>query len=200
MLVAFACCFRWLGERRRGRQEAAEVSIEARIAARWQADGRVEFALQQRQSDDSWALRPQAGMSADGEGAAQQRQSDDTWGEHILVQRRKLRPETIESGTGTWKYSTPFDLEGGIKVRIAARSRSDGRVELALRQRLRDDSWGQHLYVQQRLLQPETIESGTGTWKYSTPYTLVTPMIQDLAPVPKSTGSRSPRGPAAMTR
>ena len=178
-----------------GAQEAAEASIEARIAARWQADGRVELALQQRQSDDSWALHPQAGMNADGEGAAQQRQSDDTWGEHIFVQRRKLRPETIESGTGTWKYSTPFDLEGGIKVRIAARWRSDGRVELALRQRQRDDSWGQHLYVQQRLLQPETIESGTGTWKYSTPYTLVTPMIQNLVPSAEVDRFTIPEGP-----
>ena len=180
-----------------GAQQAAEVSIEARIAARSQADGRVELALQQRQSDDSRGQHLQTEMNADGEDAAQQRQSDDTWGEHIFVQRRMLRPETIESGTGTWKYSTQFDLEGGIKARITARWRSDGRVEFALQQRQHDDSWGQHLFVQQRLLQPETIESGTGTWKYSTPYTLFAPMVQDLAQraeVDRFTIPEGPRG------
>ncbi|MCY3910292.1 MAG: hypothetical protein OXF99_02185 [bacterium] len=176
-------------------QLAAEDSVEARIAARWHADGRVEFALQQRQPDSTRGEDPPAGMNANGEGDNQQDQPDDTWGEHLLVQRRVLRPETIEFGTGTWKYSTQFDLEGGIKARIAARWRSDGRVEFALQQRQRDNSWGQHLFVQQRLLQPETVFLGAGTWKYSTPYTLTTPMVQDQADGAEVNRFTIPEGP-----
>ncbi|MCY3577360.1 MAG: hypothetical protein OXH53_08605 [bacterium] len=138
-----------------GAQQAAEVSAEARITARWQSDGRVEFALQQRQSDDSW-------------------------GQHLFVQRRFLRPETIETGAGSWKYSTQFDLEGGVEVRIAARWQSDGRVEFALQQRQSDDSWGQHLFVQRRFLRPETIETGAGSWKFSTPFILDVLIDQSL--------------------
>lgn len=106
-----------------------------------------------------------------------------------------LRPETIESGTGPWRHSSQFDLEGGVKVRIAARWRADGRVEFALQQRQPDDSWGQHIFVLRRLLQPETIESGTGTWKYSTPYTLFVPMVQDLAHRAEVDSFTIPEGP-----
>ena len=197
MLVALCLLISAVGGATAGAQQSAEASVEARIAARWQADGRVEFALQQRQPDDTGGEHPPTEMNANGEGAAQQRQPDDIWGEHIFVERRLLRPETIESGTGTWKYSTQFDLEGGIKVRIAARWRSDGRVEFALQQRQSDDTWGQHLYVQRRLLQPETIESGTGTWKYSSPYTLFAPVVQDpsdRAEVESFTIPEGPRG------
>jgi hypothetical protein len=156
------------------------VSVEARIAARWQADGRVEFALQQRQPDDTRGQHPPTGMNALSEGEVPQPQPDD-WGQHQLVQRRVLRPETIESAAGIWRYSSQFDLEDNIKVRIAARWRSDGRVEFALQQRQSDDTWGQHLFVQRRLLPPWTIESVTGLWRYSTPYTLMTPMVQGEA-------------------
>ena len=177
MAVALCLLVSGLGVAAAEAQQAEEVSVEARIAARWRADGRVEVALQQHQPDNTWGQHPSAGMNADGD--AQQSQPDDTWGEHLFVPRRMLRPETIESGTGPWRYSTQFDLEGGVKVRITARWRSDGRVEFALQQRHPDDTWGQHLLVQRRLLQPETIESGTGPWRYSTPYTLSTPMVQD---------------------
>ena len=196
--VALALCLlvSGLGVAAAGAQQAEqEVFVEARIAARWQADGRVEFALQQRQLDDTWDEHPSAGMNADGGGDAQQRQSDATWGEHIFVQRRMLRPETVESGTGTWKYSTQFDLEGGVKVRIAARWRSDGRVEFALQQRHPDDTWGQHIFVQRRLLRPETVESGTGTWRYSTPYNLSALLVQDPAHPAEVDSFTIPEGP-----
>ena len=150
--------------------QAAETSVEVRVAACWRADGRVEFALQQRQPDD-------------------------TWGQHLFVQRRLLRPETVESGTGTWKYSTQFELEGDVEVRIAARWRSDGRVEFALQQRHPDDTWGQHLFVRQRLLQPETIESGTGSWEYSTPYLLISLGVEDLGPGIEVDSFTIPEGP-----
>lgn len=85
MAVALCLLISGVGMAAAGAQQAAELSVEARIAARWQADGRVEFALQQRQPGDTWGQNPQAGMDANGEGAAQERQSDDIWGEHILV-------------------------------------------------------------------------------------------------------------------
>ena len=135
--------------------QAAETSVEVRIAARWRADGRVEFALQQRQPDN-------------------------TWGQHLFVRQRLLQPETIESGTGSWRHGTQFDLEDDVEVRIAARWRADGRVEFALQQRQPDNTWGQHLFVRQRLLQPETIESGTGSWRHGTPYLLIALVAQEL--------------------
>ena len=150
--------------------QAAETSVEVRVTACWRSDGRIEFALQQRQPDD-------------------------TWGQHLFVQRRMLRPETVESGTGSWKYSTLFELEGGVTVRIAARWYSDGRVEFALQQRQPDDTWGQHLFVRQRLLQPETIESGTGSWDYSTPYLLIALTVEDPAPRIEGDSFTIPEGP-----
>ena len=171
MVVALCLLVSGLGVAAAGAQQAeGEASVEARIAARWQADGWVEFALQQRHPDD-------------------------TWSEHIFVQRRMLRPETIEPGTSTWKYSTQFELEGGVTVRIAARWRADGRVEFALQQRHPDDTWGQHLFVRQRLLRPETIESGTGSWRHGTPYFLIALTVEYLAPRLEVDSFTIPEGP-----
>ncbi|MCY3925046.1 MAG: RCC1 domain-containing protein [bacterium] len=76
-----------------------------RIVARKGADGRVEFALQQRH--------------------------DDTWGQRQLP-RSRFFPTTAP--VDRWLTSSPLNLDAAV-VRIVARKGADGRVEFALQQR-----------------------------------------------------------------
>ena len=94
-------------------QEAATEDVEVRIVARKLDSGRVEFGLQQRQSDD-------------------------TWGERRLP-RVRFFPTTAT--VDRWLASSTLDLPVG-EVRIVARKLDDGRVEFGLQQRQSDDTWG----------------------------------------------------------
>ncbi|MCY3786587.1 MAG: hypothetical protein OXG47_07660, partial [bacterium] len=87
---------------------AQDTGGEVRIVARKHTDGRIEFALQQRQGD--------------------------TWGDRQLPRSRYF-PTTAP--TGRWLASTPVDAAGG-EVRIVARKHTDGRIEFALQQRQGD--------------------------------------------------------------
>ena len=94
-------------------QEAATEDVEVRIVARKLDSGRVEFGLQQRQTDD-------------------------TWGERRLP-RVRFFPTTAT--VDRWLANSTLDLPVG-EVRIVARKLDDGRVEFGLQQRQSDDTWG----------------------------------------------------------
>ena len=84
-----------------------------RIVARKLDDGRVEFALQQRQTDSTWGDR----------------------------QRPRARFFPTTARVGRWLASSPLESAAG-EVRIVARRLGDGRVEFALQQRRTDSTWG----------------------------------------------------------
>ena len=96
---------------------------EVRITAALAADGRIEFALQQREADDGWGER--------------------------LLPRARFFPATIAAGR--WLVSTPLTVRApgvgddaeGAEVRITAQRLADGRTEFALQQREADDGWGE---------------------------------------------------------
>ena len=88
-------------------QETADGDV-VRIVARKLDDGRVEFALQQRQPDSTWGDR----------------------------QLPRVRFFPTSAGENRWLASSPLDLPAGA-VRIVARRLDDGRVEFALQQRQR---------------------------------------------------------------
>ena len=94
-------------------QEAATEDVEVRIVARKLDSGRVEFGLQQRQSDDTWGDRQ--------------------------FPRVRFFPTTAT--VDRWLASSTLDLPVG-EVRIVARKLDDGRVEFGLQQRQSDNTWG----------------------------------------------------------
>ena len=116
--------------------------VELRIVARKLEDGRVEFGLQQRRSDDSWAERQ--------------------------LPRRRFFPTTAE--TGRWLASSTLTVGGSgvvgasagageTQARIVARKLEDGRVEFGLQQRRSDDSWAERQLPRRRFF-PATAEVG----------------------------------------
>ena len=92
-------------------QDALHVA-EVRIVARKLAGGRIEFGLQQRNPDDTWANRQ--------------------------LPRVRFFPTT--AGTNRWLASSALDLPLG-DVRIVARKLTSGRIEFGLQQRNPDDTW-----------------------------------------------------------
>ena len=96
----------------------ADGDIDVRITAQRLADGRTEFALQQRQLGGEWGDR--------------------------LLPRLRFFPATTT--TGRWLVSSPLTLapqtdsmsaattDPDLNVRIAAQRLADGRVEFALQQ------------------------------------------------------------------
>ena len=125
---------------------------EVRITAALAADGRIEFALQQREADDGWSER--------------------------LLPRARFFPATIAAGR--WLVSTPLTVRApgagddteGAEVRITAQRLADGRTEFALQQREADDEWGERLLPRARLF-PATV--AVGRWLVSTPLTVSLP-------------------------
>ena len=110
---------------------AAQEGGEVRITARKHNDGRVEFALQQRQGDDTWSER--------------------------RLPSRRFFPAT--AAAGRWLNSSPLTLDGGDEVRITARKHDDGRVEFALQQRRGDDTWSERRLPSRRFF-PATATAG----------------------------------------
>lgn len=105
--------------------EGADGDTEVRVAARRLADGRTEFALQERQADGAW---------------------DD---------RRLPRARFFPANTGVerWLSSSPLTIENRSSsmlveesaadpiVRVAAQLLADGRMEFALQQQDANGSW-----------------------------------------------------------
>ena len=125
---------------------------EVRITAQRLADGRTEFALQQREADDGWGER--------------------------LLPRARFFPATIAAGR--WLVSTPLTVRApgagddaeGAEVRITAQRVADGRTEFALQQREADDEWSERLLTRARFF-PAT--ATVGRWLSSTPLTVSLP-------------------------
>ena len=127
---------------------------EVRITAALAADGRIEFALQQREADEGWSER--------------------------LLPRARFFPATVAAGR--WLVSTPLtvrapgdgDDAAGTEVRIVAQRLADGRTEFALQQREADDEWGERLLPRARFF-PATVT--VGRWLVSTPLTVSLPEL-----------------------
>ncbi len=128
------------------RGEQPEITV--RIAAQRIADGRTEFALQQRQADDSWGAR--------------------------LLPTRRFFPAAAR--VGRWLVSTPLSLSvetaageapaTGVEVRIVARRGSDNRIEFALQRHEADESWSEPLLPTRRFF---PAAARVGRWLFSTP-------------------------------
>ena len=129
----------------------APVEIDARIVARRLADGRTEFALQQRRSDGQWSDRQ--------------------------LPRGRFFPAGARPGR--WLASTPLTLTPGssaadlaamdVPVRIVARRLTDGRLEFALQQRREDGGWGDRQFPRARFL---PTRAGVGRWLASSAMTV----------------------------
>ena len=127
-----------------GGQET-DGDVVVRIVARKIADGRVEFGLQQRQTDASWGQR--------------------------MLPSQRFFPTTAT--VERWLASSPLTTsDGDVVVRIVARKIADGRVEFGLQQRQTDASWGQRMLPSQRFF-PTT--ATVERWLASSPLTAQPP-------------------------
>ena len=144
-----------------------ESAVEVRVAAQRLADGRTEFALQERLADGSW-------------------------GERRLPARRYFPADTR---VGRWLGSTPLTIEAqpdgmtaatpdaGLEVRVAAQLRADGRMEFALQERGADGTWGERRLPRGRFFPADT---RVGRWLGSTPLTVGVPLdgVSEATPTP----------------
>ena len=103
----------------------ATADAEVRIVARELDSGRVEFGLQQRQTDN-------------------------TWGDRQLPRVRFFPPTAT---VGRWLVSSPLDLPVG-EVRIVARKLDSGRIEFGLQRRRTDNTWGDRQLPRVRFFPP----------------------------------------------
>lgn len=109
--------------------DAASDGSDVRIIARRLSNGKIEFGIEQRQRDDSWAGRQ--------------------------LPRARLFP--IDAAVNSWLVSTPItvtvapqgSLAADVQVRIIARRQTDGRVEFGLQQR-DNGSWGDRMLPTRR--------------------------------------------------
>lgn len=123
------------------------------MAAQRLADGRTEFALQERDSDGSWA-------------------------ERRLPSSRFFPANT---SVGRWLGSSPLTVElqpdgmqtasGGtsVEVRVAAQLLADGRMEFALQERGTDGSWAERRLPRARFF---PANARVGRWLASSPLTV----------------------------
>ena len=134
----------------------ADGEVEVRVAAQRLADGRTEFALQERGTDGTWE------------------------------ERRLPRGRFFPAGTrvGRWLGSSPLTIttqpdgmtaatpDAGLEVRVAAQLLSDGRMEFALQERQADGSWGERRLPRGRFFPADT---RVGRWLGSSPLTVSVP-------------------------
>ena len=124
-------------------------SVEVRVAARRLADGRTEFAAQQRQADGEWAERQ--------------------------LPRRRFFPASTR--VGHWLASSPLTVSapdggGEAEIRVAAQLLADGRMEFALQERGPDGEWGERQLPRRRFF---PANARVGHWLASTPLTVSLP-------------------------
>lgn len=109
--------------------DAISDGADVRIIARRLSNGKIEFGIEQRQSNDTWAGRQ--------------------------LPRSRLFP--INAQVNQWLVSSPMtvtvapsgSLAGDVQVRIIARLQEDGRVEFGLQQS-ENGSWGDRLLPTRR--------------------------------------------------
>ena len=130
---------------------AVSADPDVRIAARKLSNGKIEFALQQQQENDSW-------------------------GDPLLPTRRFF---PTSARVDHWLQSTPLtimvaesagDFSEDVQVRIIARRLSDGRVEFGLQQQ-DEGSWGSRLLPTRRYF---PTDARVNRWLVSTALTLDT--------------------------
>ena len=107
--------------------QGAGGEVEVRVAAQRLADGRTEFALQEREADGAWGDR--------------------------VLPRSRFFPANAD--VGRWLSSSPLTVEAqsesmltatpdaGVEVRVVAQLLADGRMEFALQERESDGSWAE---------------------------------------------------------
>lgn len=164
-----------LGVRGAAAQDAAG-EVEVRVAAQRLADGRTEFALQERDSDGSWADRrlPSSRFFP-------ANTSVGRWlGSSALTV--EPQPEGMQTESATTS----------VEVRVAARLLADGRMEFALQERV-GGSWGERRLPSARFF---PANARVGRWLASSALTVRVPgsepadRTSETGPAP-STGSAS---------
>ncbi len=118
-------------------EEVREEELVVCVAARRRAHGGVEVGL----------LRETAGGAC---------------GERLLPQQRNL---PADAAAGAWLTTAPVEVDGE-QLRVAARKRSDGRVEFAVQRRSGDGAWGPRLLPRLRFV---SADGATGRWQSSSP-------------------------------
>ena len=173
-----------LGTLVNGEEDEAEV----RVAAQLLADGRMEFALQQRQPGEDW-------------------------GERVLPRARFF---PANAAVDRWLASSPLTVEasddgGSAEVRVAARRLADGRTEFALQQRQAGGDWGEHVLPRARFfpanptvdrwLASSSLTIATALASTPTPTPEPSPVATpDPSPTPTSTPAPAPETSAATDR
>ena len=121
---------------------ASAGEIEVRVAAQRLADGRTEFALQERREGEEW-------------------------GERRLPRSRFL---PAGASVGRWLASSPLavGLPGvsEVEVRVASRLLEDGRMEFALQEHQSDGEWSERRLPRSRFL---PAGASVGHWLSSSP-------------------------------
>ena len=132
----------------------ATGEVEVRVAAQRLADGRTEFALQEREADGSWGTR--------------------------RLPARRMFPAGAR--VGRWLSSSPLTVEApsdgvltdaespGVEVRVAAQRLADDRMEFALQERETDGSWAARRLPQRRMF---PAAPDVGRWLASSPLTVI---------------------------
>ena len=158
-------------------QEGSDAGdVQVRIVARRVVSERVEFGLQQRESDGGWGAR--------------------------LLPRQRFFP--LRTSEGRWLVSTPLSLsDTALEARIVARRVANGRVEFGLQQREPSGGWQPRLLPQSRLF---PVNTTVGRWLVSSPLTLAVgatevppPMIEDIDAPPEEQPSDPPSEPTPPT-
>jgi hypothetical protein len=142
-LVALALLGVLLGGVHEAAAQGTAGGVEVRLAAQRLADGRTEFALQERAGDGSWADR--------------------------RLPRSRYFPANAR--VGRWLSSSPLTLEAQsdatlIELRVATRLLADGRMEFALQEREADGSWAERRLPRSRYF---PASPGVGRWLASSP-------------------------------
>ena len=134
----------------------ADGEVEVRVAAQRLADGRTEFALQERRADGSWDER--------------------------RLPRGRFFP--ADTRVGRWLGSSPLTIDtqpdgmtaatpdAGLEVRVAAQLLADGRMEFALQERQANGEWGERRLPRGRFFPADT---RVGRWLGSSPLTVSVP-------------------------
>ena len=136
------------------------VQVEVRIATQLVLDGRMEFALQERQADGEWGER--------------------------RLPRSRFFPAT--PAVGRWLASSALTVSApgagsdavGVEVRLAAQRVADGRTEFALQERQADGAWGERQLPRSRFF---PASATVGRWLASSPLTLSVPAAAPSPPV-----------------
>ncbi len=165
--------------------QSAPGEVEVRVAAQRLADGRTEFALQERVGG--------------------------SWGERRLPSSRFF---PANASVGRWLASSPLTVEvqpegmqtasGGasVEVRVAAQLVADGRIEFALQEREADGSWGERRLPSSRFF---PANARVGRWLASSPLTVRVPGSTPAptptptpAPMPTPTAPQTPSGACTL--